>query len=93
MKAKSKAYFNYSLLDLHFGYRLVEMSGVAVSLNGHVFNLLNAKYISDADDNDNDNDNDKYSVFDEELMNHDSASAGVCFGLPRLLNLSLMIEY
>lgn len=59
MKAKSKAYFNYSLLDLHFGYRLVEMSGVAVSLNGHVFNLLNAKYISDADDND------KYSVFDE----------------------------
>ena len=85
MKAKSKAYFNYSLLDLHFGYRLVEMSGVAVSLNG--LSLLNAKYISDADDND------KYSIFDEELMNHDSASAGVCFGLPRLLNLSLMIEY
>ena len=89
MKAKSKAYFNYSLLDLHFGYRLVEISGVAVSLNGHVFNLLDAKYISDADDNDND----KYSVFDDELMNHDSASAGVYFGLPRLLNLSLMIEY
>ena len=87
MKAKSKAYFNYSLLDLHFGYRLAEISGVAVSLNGHVFNLLDAKYISDADDND------KYSVFDDELMNHDSASAGVCFGLPRLLNLSLMIEY
>ena len=87
MKAKSKAYFNYSLLDLHFGYRLVEMSGVAVSLNGDVFNLLNAKYISDADDND------KYSVFDEEFMNHDSTSAEVCFGLPRLLNLSLMIEY
>ena len=89
MKAKSKAYFNYSLLDLHFGYRLAEISGVAVSLNGHVFNLLDAKYISDADDNDNN----KYSVFDDELMNHDSASAGVYFGLPRLLNLSLMIEY
>ena len=87
MKAKSKAYFNYSLLDLHFGYRLVEMSRIAVSLNGHVFNLLNAKYISDADDND------KYCVFDEELMNPDSASARVYFGLPRLLNLSLMIEY
>ncbi|MCH2573809.1 hypothetical protein MK131_03430 [Candidatus Poribacteria bacterium] len=85
MKAKSKAYFNYSLLDLHFGYRLVEMSGVAVSLNG--LSLLNANHISDADDND------KYSVFDEEFMNHDSASAEVCFGLPRLLNLSLMIEY
>ena len=85
MKAKSKAYFNYSLLDLHFGYRLVEMSGVAVSLNG--LSLLNAKYISDADDND------KYCVFDEELMNPDSASARVYFGLPRLLNLSLMIEY
>ena len=85
MKAKSKAYFNYSLLDLHFGYRLVEMSGVAVSLNG--ISLLNAKYISDADDND------KYCVFDEELMNPDSASARVYFGLPRLLNLSLMIEY
>ena len=87
MKAKSKAYFNYSLLDLHFGYRLVEMSGIAVSLNGDVFNLLNAKYISDADDND------KYCVFDEELMNPDSASVGVYFSLPRLLNLSLMIEY
>ena len=85
MKAKSKAYFNYSLLDLHFGYRLVEMSGVAVSLNG--LSLLNAKYISDADNND------KYCVFDEELMNPDSASARVYFGLPRLLNLSLMIEY
>ena len=85
MKAKSKAYFNYSLLDLHFGYRLVEMSGVAVSLNG--LSLLNAKHISDADDND------KYCVFDEELMNPDSASARVYFGLPRLLNLSLMIEY
>ena len=89
MKAKSKAYFNYSLLDLYFGYRLAEISGVAVSLNGYVFNLLDAKYISDTDDNDND----KYSVFDDELMNHDSASAGVYFGLPRLLNLSLMIEY
>ena len=89
MKAKSKAYFNYSFLDLHFGYRLAEISGVAVSLNGHVFNLLDAKYISDADADDND----KYSVFDDELMNHDSASAGVYFGLPRLLNLSLMIEY
>ena len=87
MKAKSKAYFNYSLLDLHFGYRLAEISGVAVSLNGHVFNLLDAKYISDTDDND------KYSVFDDELINHDSASARVYFGLPRLLNLSLMIEY
>ena len=87
MKAKSKAYFNYSLLDLHFGYRLAEISGVAVPLNGHVFNLLDAKYISDTDDND------KYSVFDDELMNHDSASARVYFGLPRLLNLSLMIEY
>ena len=87
MKAKSKAYFNYSLLDLHFGYRLAEISGVAVSLNGHAFNLLDAKYISDTDDND------KYSVFDDELMNHDSASARVYFGLPRLLNLSLMIEY
>ena len=75
------------MLDLHFGYRLAEMSGVAVSLNGHVFNLLNAKYISDADENN------KYSVFDDDLMNHDSASAGVYFGLPRLLNLSLMIEY
>ena len=87
MKAKSKAYFNYSLLDFHFGYRLVEMSGVAVSLNGHVFNLLDAKYISDADDND------RYSAFDDELMNHDAASAGVYFGLPRRFNLSLTIEY
>ncbi len=78
---------NYSLLDLHFGYRLAEMSGVAVSLNGHVFNLLDAKYISDADDND------RYSAFDDELMNHDAASAGVYFGLPRRFNLSLTIEY
>ena len=72
---------------MHFGYRLAETSGVAVSLNGYIFNLLNAKYISDVDDNN------KYSVFDDELMNHDSVSVGVYLGLPRLLNLSLMIEY
>ena len=32
-------------------------------------------------------------AFDDELMNHDAASAGVYIGLPRRFNLSLTIEY
>ncbi len=69
---------NYSLVDLHFGYTLPfnPIGNVKLELFGHVFNLFDTKYITDADDR----------------GNHTAADARVYFGLERRFNAGLNIE-
>lgn len=68
---------NYNLADLHAGYTLPGNTFGKVKLQLHVFNLFNARYISDADDGDT----------------HDASTALVFLGLPRRWNISLSYDY
>lgn len=63
---------DYNLVDLHAGYTFG-----AVRLQAHVFNLLDERYVSDADDGDD----------------HDAASADVFLGLGRRWLISLSYDY
>lgn len=68
---------NYSLVDLHAGYTLpFDLNRVKLQLVGHVFNLLNTTYITDAVDG----------------SDHTAASANVYLGLERRFNFGLNLE-
>ena len=70
---------NYNLVDLHAGYTLPgnAFGKGKLKLQLHVFNLFNARYVSDADDGNA----------------HDAGSARVFLGLPRRWNISLSYDH
>ncbi|MYC72767.1 MAG: TonB-dependent receptor [Gemmatimonadetes bacterium] len=68
---------DYNLVDLHASYTLPGASFSNMKLRLHVFNLLDERYVSDADDGDG----------------HDAASARVFLGLGRRWNISLSYDY
>ena len=68
---------DYNLVDLHAGYTLPGPASGKVKLQVHVFNLFDARYVSDADDGNA----------------HDAGSALVFLGLPRRWNVSLSYDY
>ena len=68
---------DYNLVDLHAGYTLPGASFSNMKLRLHVFNLLDERYVSDADDGND----------------HDAASAFVFLGLGRRWHLSLSYDY
>ena len=76
-RAQSWKLPDYNLVDLHASYALPGASFSNVKLRLHVFNLLDERYVSDADDGDG----------------HDAASARVFLGLGRRWNISLMYDY
>ncbi len=57
----------YTLFDFHINYKVPVNLPVTLELNGHIFNLFDTDYISDAQDG----------------KAHDAATANVYFGLPR----------
>ena len=67
----------YNLTSLHVGYSLPGDAFRHIKLRLHVFNLLDERYVSDADDGDH----------------HDAAGAVVFLGLPRRWLVSLSYEY
>jgi len=73
----------YYLVDVNAGYRFV-FKNFKLDIRGSVRNLLNQKYISDAQNNDS---------YATSSANFDAASAGVFFGMGRRWNVSLMISY
>jgi len=73
----------YYLVDVNAGYRFI-FKNFKLDLRGSVLNLLDQKYISDAQNNDS------YSTSKKDF---DAASAGVFFGLGRRFNFSIMISY
>lgn len=74
----------YHLLDLHSGYRY-RIKDVVLNLRLSVFNVLNAVYISDAQNND--------SFASIPLSNFDASSATVFFGQGRRFNVSLTANF
>ncbi len=72
---------DYYTFDLHAGYSW-KIQGVGIGIRASILNLLDEKYITDAENND-------------EYLYHkstfDASSAGVFFGLGRRFNLSMKI--
>lgn len=71
---------NFGIMDLHFGYTLPLDLPIGFKITGHVFNLLDELYITDASDN-------------TVGADHDAASAVVYFGRPQTFNLGIEIRY
>ncbi len=80
---------DYYLLDLHFSYRKPLKNNMTLTFFGHVFNALNAIYVSDATDNSRYNG--WYGPNGE--YNHDVNTAEVFVGLPRTFNLGFRLEF
>ncbi len=80
----------YYLLDAHLNYVLpLKTDKFRISVFGHVFNILNALYISDATDNSRWN---GFYGYDHRF-NHDVNTASVFVGLPRTMNFGLRVEF
>lgn len=75
----------YSVWDLHAGYQLPMKSKTGVEIFGHIFNLFDALYISDAVDDS------QYNGF-SGASNHTAANAEVFMGLPFSFNLGVKIS-
>ncbi len=75
---------NYYMVDFHAGYGFL-YRGVKFDIRGSILNLLDEKYISDADNND------KY--VGQSYNNFDAKSAAVFFGLGRRFNISLQLTF
>jgi hypothetical protein len=74
----------YYLFDLHAGYSFM-VNKVRLHVRGSVLNVLDQKYITDAQNND------EYLLRDDEQFN--ANSAGVFVGLGRLFNVSLQMTF
>ena len=76
-RAQSWKLPDYNLVDLHASYTLSGTAFSNMKLRLHVFNLLDERYVSDADDGNG----------------HDAASARVFLGLGRRWHISLSYDY
>lgn len=78
---------NYSLVDLHAGYTLpFDIAGkVQFELFGHVFNVFDVTYLTDAVDND-------FFIGRPTITSHTAESATVFMGLQRRFNLGFNIK-
>ncbi len=80
----------YFLLDAHLNYQLpLKTDKVKVSLFGHVFNVLNSIYVSDATDNS------RYTAFYgyDNRFSHTVNTASVFVGLPRTMNFGFRVDF
>ena len=75
----------YSKLDLHMSYKLPKVKGLDMTLNGHIFNVLDEVFVQDAVDNSRYN-----SWGTKEHMAH---NAEVFLGTPRYANIGLTINF
>ncbi|MEE4255646.1 MAG: TonB-dependent receptor [Bacteroidales bacterium] len=76
---------SYSIWDLHAGYQLPMKGKTGVEIFGHVFNLFDQLYISDATDDS------PYNGF-SGAPSHTAANAEVFMGLPFSWNLGVKIS-
>ncbi len=79
---------DYYLFDLHMSYGF-NIGNYKMTVFGHVFNLLNALYVSDATDNSRYN---GYYGYSGELS-HTVNSAEVFVGLPRTFNFGFRVDF
>ncbi len=99
-KAQSWKIPSYNIVDVHFAYRLpLKINGVGVSLNAHIFNLLNELYVQDATDNSQYNswyhdDNGNFEADPGEFYEpHKASAAEVYPGLPTTYNIGVTFTF
>lgn len=77
---------SYTVVDLHANYVLpLKVEGIGFEVFGHIFNLLDEEYVSDATDNS------PYNGYGD--ANHRGDDAEVYFGLPQYFNLGVRLTY
>jgi len=75
----------YSKLDLHMSYKLPKVKGLDMTLNGHIFNVLDEVFVQDAVDNS------RYNGYGSKQ--HLPHNAEVFLGTPRYANIGLTINF
>jgi len=89
---------NYGIVDFHFAYNLpFDLQGIEFQLFGHIFNLLDELYVTDAVDNsrfsaykiDTNNDGKRDAI----AFPHTASAAEVFVGLPRTFNLGISAAF
>jgi len=75
----------YSKLDLHMSYKLPTIKGLDMTLNGHIFNVLDEVFVQDAVDNS------RYNSYGTKA--HLAHNAEVFLGTPRYANIGLTINF
>ena len=75
----------YSKLDLHMSYKLPKVKGLDMTLNGHIFNVLDEVFVQDAVDNS------RYNGYGSKQ--HLAHNAEVFLGTPRYANIGLTINF
>ena len=75
----------YSKLDLHMSYNLPKVKGLDMTLNGHIFNVLDEVFVQDAVDNS------QYTGYGSKQ--HLPHNAEVFLGTPRYANVGLTINF
>ena len=75
----------YSKLDLHMSYKLPKVKGLDMTLNGHIFNVLDEVFVQDAVDNS------RYNSYGSKQ--HLAHNAEVFLGTPRYANIGLTINF
>ena len=75
----------YSKLDLHMSYKLPKVKGLDMTLNGHIFNVLDEVFVQDAVDNS------QYNSYGTKA--HLAHNAEVFLGTPRYANIGLTINF
>jgi len=75
----------YSKLDLHMSYKLPQVKGLDMTLNGHIFNVLDEVFVQDAVDNS------RYNSYGSK--EHLAHNAEVFLGTPRYANIGLTINF
>ena len=75
----------YSKLDLHMSYKLPKVKGLDMTLNGHIFNVLDEVFVQDAVDNS------RYNSWGSK--EHLAHNAEVFLGTPRYANIGLTINF
>ena len=75
----------YSRLDLHMSYKLPKVKGLDMTLNGHIFNVLDEVFVQDAVDNS------RYNSYGTKA--HLAHNAEVFLGTPRYANIGLTINF
>ena len=75
----------YSKLDLHMSYKLPKVKGLDMTLNGHIFNVLDEVFVQDAVDNS------RYNSYGTK--EHLAHNAEVFLGTPRYANIGLTINF
>ena len=75
----------YSKLDLHMSYKLPQVKGLDMTLNGHIFNVLDEVFVQDAVDNS------RYNSYGSK--EHLAHNAEVFLGTPRYENIGLTINF